>query len=88
MVKKRDRKKEMTPEQIAKYAQTATERVAYLLKDFLNKTGKIVASIDIITQGEPDGTGFNITQTVNLRYGIPDPIVTEGPVSEFKGIIL
>lgn len=52
-------------------AQEDTKAISGILRDFLVKTGQVIVSIDIETVGEPIGGQIAITQTVNVKYGVP-----------------
>jgi hypothetical protein len=75
-MKKRDRKPkpaEMGQDQVKNTANLMARKIAEMIENFINKTGQIVAMIEIgtdITQ-QSDGK-LKIMQTVNLKYGVPE----------------
>ena len=78
MTKKKKEKKQRAPEpvtdeQIHGIALTMSQKISAMLKDFIHKTGRVVAEIRVGNDISPmvDGRA-SITQTVSIDYGIPE----------------
>ena len=74
MVKKRDRKpapKVLTQDQINAIGAVLVRKIAVLLSEFMKKTGQVVGVVDIVNQATPKGTGFDVQQTVSIKFGVP-----------------
>jgi hypothetical protein len=73
-MKKRDRKpvtKVMTQDQINAVGSVLVKKIAVLLQEFIKKTGQVVGVVEIVNHARPNGTGFDIQQTVSIKYGAP-----------------
>ncbi len=73
-MKKKSRKpvpKVLTQDQINAVGAVLARKIAILLSEFIKKTGQVVGEVDIVSQATPKGTGFDVQQTVSLKFGIP-----------------
>lgn len=64
---------ELTQEQIKALSNAMTRKIALMMADYYKRTGQIAAKIEIINNFTPRVDGlFDLSQTVNIGYGVPD----------------
>ncbi len=78
-MKRRDRKqvpKVLTQDQVNAVGAVLVKKIALLLSDFIKKTGQAVGVIEVATNAAPkkNGVGYDIQQTVSLKFGPVQPI--------------
>jgi len=61
----------LTQDQINAIGGVLVKKIALLLSEFMKKTGQVVGVVDIVNQATPKGTGFDVQQTVSIKFGVP-----------------
>ncbi len=79
MTKRRNREstpKNLTQDQINAVGAVLVRKIAVLLQDFIKKTGQVVGVVDVATNAAPkyNGVGYDIQQTVSIKFGAVQPV--------------
>ncbi len=78
-MKKRDRKQAprvLTQDQINAVGAVLVRKIAVLLQEFIKETGQVVGVVDVATDAAPkqNGVGYDLQQTVSIKFGAVQPI--------------